>query len=73
MDCTPPDSSVHGIFFRQGHWSSLPLPPPGDFPDPGIEPPSPALAGKFFASEPPGHIRSQIANRSIYNIPTSDV
>ena len=73
MDYTPPDSSVPGIFFSQEHWSRLPFLPPGHFPDPGIEPLSPALAGKFFTSEPPGHIRSQIANRIIYNIPTSDV
>ena len=30
-------------FSRQGYWSGLPFPSPGDFPDPGIEPRSPAL------------------------------
>ena len=38
-------------FFRQGYWSGLPFPPPGDHPDPGIEPMTPlstALAGGFF-------------------------
>ena len=25
-------------FSRQEHWSGLPFPPPGDLPDPGIEP-----------------------------------
>ena len=30
-------------FFRQEYWSGLPSPPPGDLPDPGIEPRSPAL------------------------------
>ena len=30
-------------FPRQGHWSGLPFPSPGDIPDPGIEPASPAL------------------------------
>ena len=30
-------------FSRQEHWSGLPLPPPRDLPDPGIEPGSPAL------------------------------
>ena len=37
-------------FSRQEHWSGLPF-PPGDLPDPGIEPTSllsPALAGRFF-------------------------
>ena len=33
---------------RQEYWSGLPLPPPGDPPGPGIEPKSPALAGRFF-------------------------
>ena len=28
-------------FPRQEHWSGLPFPPPGDLPDPGIEPASP--------------------------------
>ena len=36
-------------FCRQGYWSVLPCPPPGDLPDPGIRPMSPALAGRFFA------------------------
>ena len=30
------------------------IPPPGDLPDPGIEPVSPALAGRFFTAEPAG-------------------
>ena len=37
-------------FSRQEYWSGLPCPPPGDLPDPGIEPVSPALAGGFFAT-----------------------
>ena len=40
-------------FSRQEYWSGLPFPPPGDLPDPGIEPVSPALAGSFFTIEPP--------------------
>ena len=53
---SPPGSSVHGIVLsRQEHWSGLPCPPPGDLPDPGIEPSSPALqADFFFTTEPPG-------------------
>jgi len=39
---------------RQEYWSALPFPPPGDLPDPGIKPMSPALAGGFFTTEPPG-------------------
>ena len=36
------------------HWSGLPFPSPGHLPDPGIEPMSTALAGRFFIPEPPG-------------------
>ena len=36
---------------RQAYWSGLPFPPPGDLPDPGIQPASPALAG-FLTAEP---------------------
>ena len=35
-------------FSRQEYWSGLPCPPPGAFPNPGIEPVSPALEGRFF-------------------------
>ena len=38
-------------FSRQGYWSGLPFPSPGNFPDPGIEPASPALASGFFTTE----------------------
>ena len=44
-------------FPRQEYYSGLPCPPPGDLPDPGIKlasPVSPALAGKFFTTVPPG-------------------
>ena len=37
-------------FSRQEYWSGLPYPPPGDIPDPGIEPVSHALAGRFFTT-----------------------
>ena len=40
-------------FSRQGYWSGLPFPPPGDLPYPRIEPvslASPALAGGFFTT-----------------------
>ena len=50
-------------FFRQEYWSGLPLPSPGDLPDPGIEPTSPAspaLADRFFTTEPPGKPRQPI-------------
>ena len=44
-------------FSRQGYWSGLPFPSPGNLPDPGIKPESPELAGAFFTTEPPGSPR----------------
>ena len=41
-------------FFRQEYWSGLPFPSPGDLPDPGIEPGSPALQADALRSKPPG-------------------
>ena len=41
------------VFSRQEHWSGLPFTPPGDLPNPGMEPMSlmsPALAGRFFTT-----------------------
>ena len=41
-------------FSRQEYWSGLPFPSPGDPPDPGIKPRSPALQADALPSEPPG-------------------
>ena len=41
-------------FSRQGYWSRLLFPSPGDIPDPGIEPGSPTLQADALPSEPPG-------------------
>ena len=45
-------------FPRQEYWSGLPLSSPGDRPNPGIKPGSPALAGGFFTTELSGKPRS---------------
>ena len=53
MDCSPPGSSVHGIF-QAGILELLPLPPSGDLPNRGIKPESlvsPALVGGFFTMD----------------------
>ena len=53
MDCSPPGSSVHGILqARILEWVAFPS--PGDLPDPGIKPRSPALQAESLPSEPPG-------------------
>ena len=56
MDCSPPGSSVHGILqARILEWVAISS--PGDLPDPGIEPRSPALQADTLTSEPPGRLR----------------
>ena len=47
-------ASLPMAFSRQEYWSGLPFPPPGDLPNPGIKPRSPASPGRFFPTEPPG-------------------
>ena len=47
---TPPSMG----FSRQEYWSGLPFPPPGDLPNPGIEPRSLALQIDALLSDPPG-------------------
>ena len=81
MDYSSPGSSVHGIllFSWQEYWSGLLCPPPGDFPDPGIEPTSlmsPALAGRFFSTsatwEAPHKKGYKFINQDInFNVPKS--
>ena len=47
-------------FSRQEYFSGLPFPSPGDLPDPGIEPGSPALTDSL-PSEPPGKpVKSEV-------------
>ena len=54
-------------FPRQEYWGGLPFPSTGDLPGPGIKPPSPELAGAFFATEPHGMpVCSFILSTTIY-------
>ena len=48
-------------FSRQEYWNRLPFLPPGDIPDPGIEPTS-YISGRFFTAEPPGKSRVGLAD-----------
>ena len=52
MDCSPALLSMG--FPRQEYSNGLPFPFPGNLSDPGIKPEFPALAGRFFTTEPPG-------------------
>ena len=55
QSCHLPGSSIHPLgLSRQGYWSGLPFPSPGDLPDPGIEPGSPAGQADSLPSEPQG-------------------
>ena len=56
-------------FPRQEYWSGLPFPYPGDPPNPGIEPGSPALQADSLPSEPAG--KPQICLRQLYFIDLS--
>ena len=49
-------------FLRQEYWSGLKFPSRGDLLNPGIEPTSPALAGGFFTTEPPGKPKGGLEN-----------
>ena len=44
-------------FFRPEYWSEEPFLSPGDLPDPGIEPKSPALQAEALTSEQPGKLK----------------
>ena len=49
--CDPVDCTVRGILQAE-HWSGEPFPSPGDLPDPGIKPRSPALHAVSLPAEP---------------------
>ena len=52
-------------FSRQEYWSGLPFPSPGDLPNPGIEPGSPALEADALPSEPPGKSKQEMGEGQI--------
>ena len=55
MDCSPPGSFVHRDSPGKNTGVGLPCPPPGDLPNPGIEPRSAELQENSLLSEPPGN------------------
>ena len=72
MDYIPHKVLVSIGFSRQEHWSGLPSPSPGDLPNPGTEPASPTLSGRFFTAELPG--KSKVLNTALWTdrSPTGD-
>ena len=58
-------------FPRQEYWSKLPSPSSRDLPGSGIESTSPALAGRFFTTMPPGKPKKKHnLNKIEFLIPT---
>ena len=58
---SPPGSSVHGTSqARIPEW--LPCPPPGDLPDPRINPGSPSLQADSLPPEPPGKPKENVSS-----------
>ena len=55
-------------FSRQEYWSRLPCPPPGDLPNPGIKPRSPALQEDSLLSEPKGSLSGKPENAGVGNL-----
>ena len=58
-------------FSRKAYWSGLPCPPPGDLPNTGIEPESPAspaLAGGFFILASPGKTTYALADMNFISM-----
>ena len=61
MDCGLPGFSVHGILLATIlEWVLFSFPPPGDLPDPGIEPGSPTSQADSLLSEPPGKVKVKV-------------
>ena len=60
MDCSLPGFSVHRVL-KAEYWSRLPFPSPGDLPNSGIQPGSPALQADSLPTELPGKPFRQIS------------
>ena len=70
MDCSPPGPSVLG-FSSQEYWSGLPCSPPGEFPNPGIKPmspASPAWQADSLPTEPRGKPTARGKTKTINNL-----
>ena len=72
MDSSPPGSSVNGIL-QPEYWSGLPVPSPGDLPDPEVKPRYPTLQADYLPSEPPGKCITMYNQVYVIIIPISQV
>ena len=79
VDCRAYQAPLSVRFCRQEYWSGLPCPPPGDLPNPRIEPRSPTLQADSLQSEPPGkplapmHIVKWLKTMQIHYLTTLEV
>ena len=55
-------------FLRQEYWSGLPFSSPGDLPDQGIEPGSPALQADSLQTELQGNVYLKVQNEMMDNL-----
>ena len=54
MDCVVHQAPLSMEFSRHEYWSELPFPCPGDLPNPGIDPVTPALQAESLPFQSPG-------------------
>ena len=54
------------------YWSGLPFPSPGDLPNPGIEPQSPALQADSLLLEPPGKLNPNVPSKYFLELGVDD-
>ena len=69
MDCVAHQAPLSIGFPRQEYWSGLPSPSPGDLPDPGLKPGSPALQADSLLSEPPR--KASVQMNTVKDLPDS--
>ena len=60
-------------FSKQEYWSGLPFSPPGDLPDPGVKPRSPALQTDSSPAEPPRKPHTYLNLQLLFSVSLSVV
>ena len=65
-DSLQPQAPPSMEFSRQEYWNGLPFPSPGDLPNPGIEPRSPALQADALPSELLGKANNSLTGLNLY-------
>ena len=74
--CDLPWTPLSMGFSRQEYWSGFPFASPGDLHNPGIEPGSFLIAGRFFTTEPPGKPKDRhhiLGKLHLFGTPTGNM